>query len=105
MVGRSSRGGRTNFIERLGSLPADLSAPSDRSKPSGRLELGDDLDQLTMKQLMGRLIEVQERQTLIWEEVSEHTSRWYIIGVLSLGIFLGLISTVIFIIFISSLIN
>ena len=93
------------LVERLGSLPADLSAPSDRSKPSGRLELGDDLDQLTMKQLMGRLIEVQERQTLIWEEVSEHTSRWYIIGVLSLGIFLGLISTVIFIIFISSLIN
>ena len=44
------------LVERLGSLPADLSAPSDRSKPSGQLELGDDLDQLTMKQLMGRLI-------------------------------------------------
>lgn len=93
------------LVERLGSLPADLLAPSGRSKAGGQPELSDDLDQLTMKQLIGRLIEAQERQTLIWEEVSEHTSRWYIIGVLSLGIFLGLISTVIFMFLISSLIN
>jgi hypothetical protein len=79
---------REILVERLGSLPADLARSSDDSDS--------DIDQLSLKQLLARLIEVQERQLWILEEMQERTGRWSIIVVLSIGIFLGLISTTIF---------
>jgi tetrahydromethanopterin S-methyltransferase subunit G len=81
------------LTERLGYLPA---LPEDAKK---------NLDPLTNQQFMRRLLDLEERQTVIWEEIRDRTGRGYIVGVLSLGIFLGLVGTFIFLFFLFSLIN
>ena len=81
------------LTERLGYLPA---LPPLENEPP---------DQPTVQQLMMRLVQLEEQQNLVWEEIRDHTSRWYIIGALSLGIFLGLVGTIIFVLFLMSLIT
>lgn len=81
------------LTERLGYLPA--------LPPSGK----GGLDRLNVGQLMAKLVETEERQTLILEEIRNHTGRGYVVGILSLGIFLGLVGAILFLSFLFSLIS
>lgn len=93
------------LIERLGSLPAVSSGKSGEADNTEREDRDAYYNQLKVQQLLGRMIEAQERQVLVLEEMLQRNNRWTTIGTLSLGIFLGLISTIIFMYFLGSLLR
>jgi hypothetical protein len=93
------------LIERLGSLPAVSSGKSGEADNTEREDRDAYYNQLKVQQLLGRMIEAQERQVLVLEEMLRRNNRWTTIGTLSLGIFLGLISTIIFMYFLGSLLR
>jgi hypothetical protein len=93
------------LIERLGSLPAVSSGKSGEAGNTEREDRDAYYNQLKVQQLLGRMIEAQERQVLVLEEMLQRNNRWTTIGTLSLGIFLGLISTIIFMYFLGSLLR